>query len=618
MPQSQHKPRRLASTGPRGRMVVRPVLCGGLLGAALISVTGCNRSLEHLDREVAGMIEQRQRLSLGQQGVHDASAGRPDTPAASSNLYKTQPPTTNPPPDELPARVADKPATPDQQSYEPEADQEPVELDLPALLAYAIEHAPEYRSQKEALFLETLSLVIERHEWGPRFFNTLSSGVAGTPESGDFDTALDIVNDFRVTQRLPYGGTASINALVNYTNLLQRASTNPTARDTQDASLNASINLPLLRGAGMVARESLIQAERDLVYAARDFERFRRTFFVDIANTYFGLLRQQSSIENQRRQIEGLERLATEQRRLFETGRIPEFEATDAEAQVLFGQSDLASALDNYASSLDTLKLRIGMPVATPLDILPGQIDVPTPALDPAESIVIGQSARLDLQTSADRVEDARRGVRIARDQLRGDLDLDASIDLNSDSGSDVDGVDLELSDSDYSVALEYSVPLDRKIELAQYRSSLVDLERTIRDYRVQRDRVSLDIRDASREIARATLTLKLQVRNVQLAERRLENVKIQRQRGQVPPRRVIEAEQDLLDARNSRDQARTDLQTSVLNYLLQTGQMRVDAQGQWLAPGSLRPADAPEQPPQPGDADAGQADPEEIGEADE
>ncbi|MGB0768785.1 MAG: hypothetical protein ACPGYV_13875, partial [Phycisphaeraceae bacterium] len=48
------------------------------------------------------------------------------------------------------------------------------------------------------------------------------------------------------------------------------------------------------------------------------------------------------------------------------------------------------------------------------------------------------------------------------------------------------------------------------------------------------------------------------------------------------------EAEEDLLDARNSRDQALADLQTSVLNYLLQTGQMRVDGQGRWLAPGRL------------------------------
>lgn len=556
-----------------------------VLGTLVLA--GCYGSVEQLDQRVAEMIVERQRLALGQEGVSDASVAAPGN-SSSNAIYDEKPATNNPSADKLPAKPAVDTSL-DSVLKQAEVSGERIELDLPALLAYSIEHAPEYRSEKERLFLTTLSLIIERHLWGPRFFNTLSAGVSGTPESGDYDTAFGIVNDFTVTQRLPYGGTASVSALVNYTNLLQRASTTTTADELQSSSVNASINLPLLRGAGMVAREDLIQAERDLIYAVRDFERFRREFFVDISNTYFGLLRQQSRIENQQLQIEGLERLAAEQARLLEAGRIPGFEAADAEAQVLFGQSNLASVLDDYASALDSLKLRIGMPVAQPLAILPAEIVVPRPALDPAESIKIGQSVRLDLQTSADQVDDARRSVKVARNQLKGDLDLNATVDLNSDSDRDIDGLDLELRDSDYSVGLAYSAPLDRKIEFAQYRSSLVNLERAERDYRVTRDLVALDIRDASREIERATLTLALQTRNVELAERRVENVKILRRRGEVPPRRLIEAEQDLLDARNRRDQAQADLQTSVLNYLLQTGQMRVDAQGRWLAPGGLR-----------------------------
>lgn len=581
-------------------------LLSSLLFASIACLVGCVGSMESLDQDVAKLIERRQKLALGQHDVNPAQAGLPRYPDASAALYDETPETFNPAAAELDTTPADQdklynnpdsPGGTDPYAVDPAGDF--TSLDLPALLAYSIENAPEYRSEKEVLFLATLSLIIERHEWGPRFFSTVATNVSGTPESGDFDTALNLVNDFTVTQRLPYGGAASVSALVNYTNLLQQASTSTAPDETQSSAVVASINLPLLRGAGMVAREGLIQAERDLIYAARDFERFRREFFVDISITYFGLLQQQNRIENRIRQIEGLERLAREQRRLFETGRIPEFEATDAEAQVLFGQSDLAAAQDQYASALDALKLRIGMPVSTPLVITPAQITVPQPALDPLQSITIGQTARLDLQNTADRVTDAKRATKIARDQLRGDLDLNASLALNSDSTTDVDGVDLELSDSDYQFGVAYSLPLDRRIELAQYRRSLVNLERVDRSFRIERDRVGLQIRDASRDIARANLTLELQIRNVQLAERRLQNVQIRRRRGEVPPRRVIEAEQDLLDARNSRDQSRTDLQNSVLNYLLQTGQMRVARDGSWQVPGAILipadPADVPD-----------------------
>lgn len=577
-----------------------------LLACAVLP--GCYGSMSDLDREVTEMIQSRQRLALGEEGLSKANVGSGDPSHPSAGLYDEQPATYNPAAADLPARNADADDDVEIGALKPgAADAEMVELDLPALLAYAIENAPEYRAEKEALFLATLSLIIERHAWGPRFFNTLSADVSGTPESGDFDTALDLVNDFTVTQRLPYGGTASVSALVNYTTLLQQASTT-TTDESQSAGINAAINLPLLRGAGKVAREDLIQAERDLIYAARDFERFRRSFFVDISNTYFGLLQQQRRIQNQVQQIEGLERLANEQRALSEAGRIPGFEADDSEAQVLFGQSSLVSVRDNYASSLDSLKLRIGMPVQQPLEIQRATIQAPRPALDSAKSVMIGQAARLDLQTRKDRVDDARRQVLVSKNRIRGDLDLNATVGLNTDASTDIDELDFELADSSYRVGVEYGVPLDRKVELAGYRSALINRERAERDYRTQRDRVALDVRDASREIERATLTLELQSRNVTLAERRLENIKILRRRGEVQPRRLIEAEQDLLDARNSRDQAQADLQTSVLNYLLQTGQMRVDTKGKWLTPGTLF-VEPPQPEPEPEADEVGEAD---------
>ena len=469
---------------------------------------------------------------------------------------------------------------------------------IEGIIAHAIEFAPDYRREKEELFLTTLSLIVERHEWGPRFFNTVSANLRGTPESGDFDTALDLVNSFRVTQRLPYGGTASVQALVNYTTLLQQASTNTGPDDTQDAAINASIDLPLLRGAGRVAREDIIQAERELVYAARDFERFRREFFVDIANTYFDLLRQQNGIDNQQLQLLGLEALADQLNSEAERGRVAQFEADDATAQVLFGESNLIRAQDNYQTALDRLKIRIGMPTTQPLTITREQFEIPVPALDESTAVPIALGNRLDLQTTRDRVDDTRRSALVSKNQLLGDLDLTAGLNLRTDRGADRGGLDFELEDSDYSLGLSYDVPLDRQIEMAQYRRSLVLVERAQRNYRVDRDRVALDVRDAIREIDRARLTVLLQERNIEFAERRLDGIRIRAQKPNenIAPRRIIEAEEDLLDARNSRDEAVADLQAAVLQYLLVTGQMRVGPDGSWRAPGTLLEA-MPEEP---------------------
>ncbi|MEO0474803.1 MAG: hypothetical protein AAF085_02365, partial [Planctomycetota bacterium] len=168
------------------KRIATPTLLAMLSCLVLV---GCYGSMDQLDQQVAEMIAQRQQLSLGDEGVSDASVDPPGAPHT-MGIYDEQPKTNNPAAASLPAKTAaEEEATPGPESREPGDDV--IAFDLPALLAYSIEQAPEYRSEKERLFLATLSLIIERHLWGPRFFNTLSADLSGTPESGDYDTALD-------------------------------------------------------------------------------------------------------------------------------------------------------------------------------------------------------------------------------------------------------------------------------------------------------------------------------------------------------------------------------------------------------------------------------------------
>ncbi|WP_428386356.1 TolC family protein [Mucisphaera sp.] len=570
----------------------------GFVLAAVVVVGGCTGygSLDALDRELAGLIDRERDLTLGESAavggdVDDIGQGRT---IWSSTQDDYQPVTTNTEAEVLAtepsgrtmrrgdALIYAEVASP----LDPE--EGALRLDLEQLLAYAIEHAPEYRRQKESLFLETLDLIIERHLWGPRFFNTTTATISGTPESGDFDQALSIVNDFTARQRLPYGGEISATALVNYTNFLRQASSNTEGQQTQTAEVGLNIDLPLLRGAGVVAQESRIQAERDLIYAVREFERFRREFLVDLSNTYFGLIFQQQQIENVRRQLRSNERLASRFAALAEAGREAVFEAEDAQQTVLSNRSSVLNAEERYATEIDRLKLRIGYPLDEPLVLVPAEVLVPEPVLVVGASIDTAMTNRLDLQTERDRVDDARRGVRVAKNQVLPDLNLDGSVSAGTDSSVDFGGGDLELDEGAYSVGIRFGAPIDRRIEQARYRRSLVALEQSERDFRVERDRVVLEVRDTIRGIDQARFTLELQTRGVELNERRLEGVRLRERT--LGPRQVIEAEEDLLDARNARDEAASNLRTSVLQYLLSTGQMRVASDGTWLPPGQLRP----------------------------
>lgn len=570
---------------------------GLLLLATLLLIAGCAGPgpLDRLDLEARRILERQQTRALGPDAAY--ADPTPPTPAVSAEpgLYAYDPATNNPQAGQLDVRqapAAEVVAYPD--ILDDGSQPDTIRLDLEALLGYAIEFSPDYRREKEDLFLTTLSLIVERHEWGPRFFSAVTGRIEGVPEAGDTDTALNLIASLGVTQRLPYGGSISAAALVDYVRFLEKASTNTLPTETDAAALELSIDLPLLRGAGKSAAtvETRIQAERDLIYAVRGFERFRREYFVDLATRYFDLLRRQRQLANRELQLANLEQSAELFTALADAGRQSYFQAQRAEQRVLRARNSLINQQEGYARQLDSLKLLIGIDTNRPVEIIAVEIDVPEVLLDTDRSVTAGLDLRLDLQTTGDRVADSRRGVLIARNGLLADLDLTADLTIPTDETLERGGVDFDVGDGEFDIALTLDLPIDRKIEYTDYRASLIRLEQQRRDYRVGRDRVALEIRSAVRAIEQARFIVQLQGRAVQINERRAEEIEInQRELG---PREVIDVQEDLLDARDDRDSAESDLRISILEYLLATGQMRVGPDGRWEAPGQLTRVETP------------------------
>jgi outer membrane protein TolC len=94
------------------------------------------------------------------------------------------------------------------------------------------------------------------------------------------------------------------------------------------------------------------------------------------------------------------------------------------------------------------------------------------------------------------------------------------------------------------------------------------------------RDTVESNVRSAVRSIRSAQLTLDIQRESIRLAERRLELSNELLKGGgarAADSRDVVEAQQSLLTAQDSFEQARASLQVQVLQFLRETGTLRID-----------------------------------------
>lgn len=437
----------------------------------------------------------------------------------------------------------------------------------------------EFLRAEEDYLLSAIRVLQQRHLFSPRFFNDTSAELAGFGVNGNFQHAASVINTLRVTQRLPSGGNIEAAWIVRATDQLRERVSDGYV---QSSRLALSADIPLLRGAGAVAREELIQAERNLIYQARAFERSRRELLVDIAQDYFNLIEQASRIENQVLQIEGLRRLEASTRAKVDAGRLRPFQQQLAANQVLRAEASLASARESYILALDRFKIRLGIPVERPLNVASFEIAVPQPAISQADAAMRALDYRLDLQNERDRLDDNRRAVRNARNDLLPELGIAGELGIPTDVGDDTGGLSFDERDLDYSVALSLSLPLDREIERLNLRSQIIQLERAAREFDDFRDNVLVVARRSVRQIDLARFQLQLAEEQVRINELRLEDLEL---RDDVDPQSVVDAEAELVDARNARDAALTDLRTAVLEYLRDTGQLRVQRDGTLVPP---------------------------------
>ncbi len=551
----------------------RKILASGLL----IGLAGCGEQIRQVDIRTDDLVKERNAVLAS--GTRPAPAlaagsypeGRPfpkDTPELN------EPSTVDPAAGELDftgrteaeseadaiieriRRLADTPV-----------DAEPLTLDY--AIAFAQQNATEYTGAEETYLLSALSLIVQEHLFEPRFFNetTIDAGEG----IGRYDAALRVANDFGVRQRLPYGGEVTARFLAGLTRKIDDASTE---NGVQNAGFIVEGRLPLLRGGGVVARESLIQAQRNLVYASRSFEIFRRDFYVAIVTDYLGLVLQLQAIANAERGLALNRQIEELETALVETGRSQPFQADEARKDTLDAVDDLASRQEAYRLSLDRFKVRIGMDPERPMVIVPTEIQLPIPEVDRDQAIHYAMEYRLDLQTNRDQLQDARRQIDLAENGLLPDLDLKGNFRVG---GNDViNGVDFGETQASGGVFL--SLPLDRVDESVALRQAQVRFAQDERLYGRSLDDAAVTVRQSIRDIDRAQFSILLQERSVEIAENRIASIDAAPDRATARDRTTAVA--GLRTAEDRRDTSKRDLQVAVLKYLNATGILRLTPEG--------------------------------------
>jgi outer membrane protein TolC len=565
------------------------------LALSLVSLSGCNRGLSDIDAKTQRLLATTSHRVDGGTVIPERTFHGENDKVGATERNKT-PGTKNPPASDLTYSVADEARDVagrldayDAQSVPKKSDGS-VRINLSEALKTAQRSAPEYLAAEEDYIFVAIRLLIERHLWTPQLFNDTSVGIGGTGTNGSFQSAVTVLNDLKVTQRLPYGGSVQAEWIWQATNQLREQAT---GRYTQSSSLVLSGTVPLLRGAGYVAQESLIQAERNLVYQARTFEDFRRQFFVSIASQYYQLLQAQSGLRNQEQNVKTLENITAGETARYEAGRIAEFRRNVAQANLLSARATLAGAREAFIVQVEQFKIRLGLASTAAIELIEQELDMPEPETTLDAAVAYALDLRLDLQNRRDQLDDQRRAVANAKNALLPDLNFNASAAVPTDPNKRVGGLSFQPEDLQYQAGVTFGLPLNREQERLTLRQQTIAMARAIRDFNVFRDQLAVGVRQAVRQIDLARFQLTLAEQQVEINKRRVLETELKAD--EVETQFKVDAANQLQNSEDQRDLARTTLRNAVLDYLRQTGLLRISREGLFeRLPGMSTPAAVP------------------------
>ncbi len=428
-------------------------------------------------------------------------------------------------------------------------------LDLQELLSVAAENSRTYRLQREDLFLTALSLTLEQWDFSVQEIGTLATAMNGSGDDLDTQSASSLLS----FSKLFTSGLAVVGSVA-----LDSVRVLGTGGNWDEVGrLSLSLTQPLMRGFGTeIVREPLTQAERNVLYAARDYERFRRTFAFDITSQFFAVLRNADTLRNEIKNFDSVQSLRERNESFAEAGRLRAIEVDQALQDELRARNSVIEAERRLERSVDDFKFQLGLPIEAALPLDPADyLDLATwdfLELDPPEDIVIDQAltSRLDYLTVIEQVEDAERRVNIAADALRAGLDLEADVDAVSEVN---EAANFPSDDVAWGMGLSFDAPIDRLPERNAYRSSLITLERARRSAEQAADRIVADLREELRALRVERESFDIQTNAVALAERRVESTELSLEAGRANTRDVLDSQEDLVAARNNATAALID-----------------------------------------------------------
>ena len=455
------------------------------------------------------------------------------------------------------------------------------DLTIDEALELAVRNSRRYSTEKERLYLTALNLSGERYAFRPHPFASVA-GSFGVESDGDtFGTARSRIG---VSQLLKTGGSVGLTVA---NDLLKYYTGDP--RKSAVSVISVDLVQPLLRGFGKYnpAVENLTQAERNVIYAVRNYSFFQQEYAISIVSDYFNLLGQKDVVRN--RYTNYLSRVQATRRleERFTGQRERAMDVDQARQAELSARNNYVNAVASYLNSLDQFKVELGLPVSEKVHLNDeALLELQAHGLTPVQiasdyAYRLATARQMQVLNAIDQFEDSKRQIKVAANRLLPDLNLIADASLDSERPTDYTRFDPKEVRA--GVGVELNLPIDRLRERNNYRATLISFESELRSLALTLDQLKDSIERGLRTLEQRRQTYLIQQGALQVADRRVLAANQLIEAGRAEVRDLVEAQDAQVAAQNAVTQALVSYQDAMLTLLLDIGILETESPRFWL-----------------------------------
>jgi len=222
-------------------------------------------------------------------------------------------------------------------------------------------------------------------------------------------------------------------------------------------------------------------------------------------------------------------------------------------------------------------------------------VSVETVALDSQKAFALALANRMDFMNGRAALVDHWRSIQLAADALQSGLNVTAEGDIGTAGNNPAS---FRSSTGNVRLGVQFDAPFTRLLERNNYRQTLIDYQRSRRDFIQSHDSLHLGLRGLLRRIEQLRLDLEIQRRAVTIAIRRVDMTRAAfyapvrpPQPGQRPAQFGPTAATNLLTALSALRNTQNNFMGVWLNYYAarmrlarELGTMKLDPDGRWIA----------------------------------